>query len=221
VEESLQIIRKNNGRNAQLISLGKELEELKIEDLDVDEAVTVTHAREEVMLLKKSIEGGGITAADLGGGGGVSSEELAAATADNAKLRKLLEEAQKAIQDAKESGAASAAAAAAAATATAAPAAAADASGPDPETEAKLAALETEAAVLRQAGAERDTTIGELKMQLATTQGELTAANAAVLAAETAGAAGAAGAGAAAEAKIAALQTEMAEKLAAAAKEVE
>ena len=205
VEESLQIIRKNNGRNAQLIALGKEIEDLKIEELNVDEAAVAVAAREEITLLKNAIDGNTGTPEATPVPEANGGADNAAMKAENEKLRQLLKEAQQAIADAKASNSEPAAAPA-------------QDSGASKEA---LDAAESEAAVLRQTVAEKETALAEMTAKVATLTGELTAANAAVSAAEAQAAAGAGAAGAAAEEKIAAIKQEMEEKLAAAAKEAE
>jgi kinesin family member C2/C3 len=119
VEESLQVIRKNSGRNPQLHQLGKELEELHIEDLEVDEAVAAVEAREEVAVIKKALSGVmdenvSVKVIEKGNdppsSGSASNEEVVNLKTENEKmkseietLRGLLREAQGTLQSMKDS----------------------------------------------------------------------------------------------------------------------
>ena len=119
----MSLVRKSNGRNAQLMALAKELSDLHIEELDVDEAYIEITSKEEIKLLKNSIKS--IKSIDNGDGDDEndspqSSSKTADSSANNAaykakldklevdnkKLKSLLEEAKEQINNLKDSSSA-------------------------------------------------------------------------------------------------------------------
>ena len=119
VEETMELIRKSNGRNTQLMALSKELGDLHIEELDVDEAYIEMTSKEEIKLLKESIKTMKIASNDdeddendspqssskteTTHNDAASKAKLDKLDVENKKLRNLLEEAKDQINKLKDS----------------------------------------------------------------------------------------------------------------------
>lgn len=176
----MQIIRKDQGRNSSLRNLGAELEALKIEDLEVDEAHMAANAQEEIILLKKAVgDIDNVVAASTAnsvvaaGGAADGSADMQKAQEQIASLKGLLKEAQTTIKTMKAEG-------------NGAPVSATAASA---EMDKAMAVQSDEIAKLKATIADKDSTIAKMSTQTSGLQDELkllAAAGAGALAADSA-----------------------------------
>jgi kinesin family protein C2/C3 len=90
VDDTVQLIKKQGGRNASLVTVQRDLEALKLEELDVDVMEASMLTREEIKLLRNAAFPEEVSKEDTGNNSTVNGE----LSKENDSLRDLLREAQ-------------------------------------------------------------------------------------------------------------------------------